>query len=983
MANYATLKDAIQQVIKQNGNNEITGAIMQSSLLSMIDALGGNYQYAGIATPTTNPGTPDQNVFYLASTAGTYINFGGIVLADGELAILKYNGTWYKDSTGAASLEMVGQLGQIIKTESGVYDDYYGQIITPYSGFICTDKMLYNKKVTQLAISPYETLFWKQDGTYMGYSTTKVVCDNSTNWASGYSEHNPNDAYYVAFMWVDSVQTEVDGSFYTAFALEKTLREVADEFDNNLQKVVDASVYKIQTELGTYNDSNGDVFPTTTTTRTPKIPYVEDFYISSPFYEVLFWSESVYQGYQKAVTTIKSPYSNTTHFALVFKTNVLTTVMYSPYETSKIRSGIDLDIMNESIKVHITQNEGYDETNPSNSYISGATGYCRTDRIPIIDGYDFDVTPVWYLFFDEDYVFIQQSHSMSDKPSNAIYVGVYWTSPQIGVYYKKIVQSVDDFIEQIIVGNTPLPKNGKNVILPLASTQGAGLMSQQDKIKLDTLQPNIEITGSGIAKNASSFGFLPNASASANNQAIANALNGGGTILVDLPGIYDISAPIKISSNTTLIFGANTFVRMRSNDYAVINVGAYTRTYDENIALIGLNLIANTHYPRLYDIYDNTQNDNIIYGLRGYINFFYVKNLYIADYQLLDQQTTGYGANICTFEDVVIERVCIKGGKDGLHFGRGKRLVVRDCKFACYDDACTMNAYDFSASQPEVGWIDGVLVENCYDMVHPNHLSAGFFSRFMGGAWKNWESGGEVMLGSTVVVEENGVKRMYRVAGNALERGYKFITTTKPTNTDVGTIEFLDEQTVTRTIGGVTETTTMKIPWVLQQTQDVGYDGGTRNITLRNIHLQKTRTFCIQYYQDNEWMNAIVPNALGVSVIENIVFDGISQEYADDIGGSYPALLYVNCPTNNIKILNSYIKHRVAVNYSKISDIAGLVYNEAIYTLGNNIFASPTPVYVASFGTIPNRVRMFGNILKDANATVQSDGTTFVTTDIV
>lgn len=112
MANYATLKAAIQDVIKTNGNNEITGALLQQSLLAMINSLGYGYQYMGLATPTTNPGTPDQNVFYLASTAGTYTNFDALVLTDGEIAILKYNGAWSKDSTGAASLEKVNQLGQ-------------------------------------------------------------------------------------------------------------------------------------------------------------------------------------------------------------------------------------------------------------------------------------------------------------------------------------------------------------------------------------------------------------------------------------------------------------------------------------------------------------------------------------------------------------------------------------------------------------------------------------------------------------------------------------------------------------------------------------------------------------------------------------------------------------------------------------------------------------------------------------------------------
>lgn len=111
MANYASLKAAIQQAVKTNGNNEITGALLQQTLFAMVNSLGGYYQFAGIATSTTNPGTPDQNVFYIASTAGTYSNFGGLVLADGEIAILKWNGVWSKDSTGAATQESVNKLG--------------------------------------------------------------------------------------------------------------------------------------------------------------------------------------------------------------------------------------------------------------------------------------------------------------------------------------------------------------------------------------------------------------------------------------------------------------------------------------------------------------------------------------------------------------------------------------------------------------------------------------------------------------------------------------------------------------------------------------------------------------------------------------------------------------------------------------------------------------------------------------------------------
>lgn len=104
MANYATLKTAIADVIKTNGTNAITGALLQQCLLSMVDSLGTGYQYMGIATPTTNPGTPDQRVFYLAATAGTYTNFGGLVL-NGRLSILKYTNSWSVETINLPSMD--------------------------------------------------------------------------------------------------------------------------------------------------------------------------------------------------------------------------------------------------------------------------------------------------------------------------------------------------------------------------------------------------------------------------------------------------------------------------------------------------------------------------------------------------------------------------------------------------------------------------------------------------------------------------------------------------------------------------------------------------------------------------------------------------------------------------------------------------------------------------------------------------------------
>lgn len=86
MAKWDALKDAVAEVVRQNGSGAITGTNLQGILLSIINSLGENMNFAGIATPETNPGSlSDGGVFYIALTPGTYSNFGGEILTDENL----------------------------------------------------------------------------------------------------------------------------------------------------------------------------------------------------------------------------------------------------------------------------------------------------------------------------------------------------------------------------------------------------------------------------------------------------------------------------------------------------------------------------------------------------------------------------------------------------------------------------------------------------------------------------------------------------------------------------------------------------------------------------------------------------------------------------------------------------------------------------------------------------------------------------------
>lgn len=96
MANWDNLKSAIQSVIKTNGNQDITGQLLQNTLLQMVNSVGANAAFCGVATPSTNPGIPDGPVFYLANTRGLYPNFGNAKISN-EVAVLKWSdGAWLK-----------------------------------------------------------------------------------------------------------------------------------------------------------------------------------------------------------------------------------------------------------------------------------------------------------------------------------------------------------------------------------------------------------------------------------------------------------------------------------------------------------------------------------------------------------------------------------------------------------------------------------------------------------------------------------------------------------------------------------------------------------------------------------------------------------------------------------------------------------------------------------------------------------------------
>lgn len=118
MANWSNLKSSINSVIKTNANQEITGQVLQNVLNTIVSTVGENATFVGVATPTTNPGTPDGNVFYIAKNPGVYPNFSSIEVYVYEIGILYWNtSSWEKHSISLSKLIEEVNISNIYPTD--------------------------------------------------------------------------------------------------------------------------------------------------------------------------------------------------------------------------------------------------------------------------------------------------------------------------------------------------------------------------------------------------------------------------------------------------------------------------------------------------------------------------------------------------------------------------------------------------------------------------------------------------------------------------------------------------------------------------------------------------------------------------------------------------------------------------------------------------------------------------------------------------
>lgn len=422
--------------------------------------------------------------------------------------------------------------------------------------------------------------------------------------------------------------------------------------------------------------------------------------------------------------------------------------------------------------------------------------------------------------------------------------------------------------------------NEKEVYVLRIETEASTNHQVESVITWDALEPSPEYTGKE------------------NRIAFQRLLDKAGTIRIETPGVYEVEDTLIIKSHTRLIFGAGVYLKRASSSagsFFMMNEGALKREYDTDITIEGLHLITNGVEAR---------HNAAVYGLTGELSFFYIKRLRIFDFECLDLPRLSFGIHVCTFEDLVIERIHVEGRKDAVHLGKGNKFVIRHGLFRTFDDPIALNAHDYAVANPQMGWIEDGLIEDCYDLDEDE--TTGYFCRILAGAWVDWYEGMEIQNSDTVV--HNG--RVYRAFQEPDGTFYKSVT--PPVHTE-GRV----------TLDGIN--------WVMVQ-EEVTYQCGCRNIHFKDIHLQKKREFALSIHFDHDKYSRSVYPGAKMPVQQNLVFENLIVENEVD------SLVRSITPVDSVKILNSVVdNNRIQLETLPETEEA---YGETQVLLSGNTFTS-------------------------------------------
>lgn len=375
-------------------------------------------------------------------------------------------------------------------------------------------------------------------------------------------------------------------------------------------------------------------------------------------------------------------------------------------------------------------------------------------------------------------------------------------------------------------------------------------------------------------KTPAAFGFSPEASAATNVAALQAALSGGGLVIIDQPGVYDLNDTVLLDSDTRLICAPGVVLRKVAPYCNVLtNRGAVTKTYNENITIEGLEICVN----------GQEGNPELVPGLRAQLGFHYVKGLTLKDVTCLDGGPHQYLMYVVTWEHLQLENVRLIGHKDGLKLNNGHDAVIRNLDLTTYDDGLSLCGTDYASTLLEVGDVYNVRYENVTD-----HQFADIFGRtclIYTGSWADYQKDNEYGSGDFCLHEG----RLYQVVANG---GFLAIATDAPTHT-AGLVTGVDG-----------------IPWRYIQPCDF-HQTNVHDVTFHNCIFEKAGNIVANfdvpdwYYRELEGIHRpAYPGTEGNSscwgiTLSNCRLTGTGPQVLVNVMGNMTDVSFVGCHVSN------------------------------------------------------------------------------------
>jgi hypothetical protein len=380
---------------------------------------------------------------------------------------------------------------------------------------------------------------------------------------------------------------------------------------------------------------------------------------------------------------------------------------------------------------------------------------------------------------------------------------------------------------------------------------------------------SIETDAIRTIKNPKAFGFLPTASADQNVIALQAAVSGGGLIIIDTPGVYELNNTILLDSNTRLICSHGVvFKKAAPYCNVLLNRGALTKEYNENITIDGLEISVNGYEAM----------PTLVRGLRAQLGFFYIKNLSIKNFVCLDGEAWQFLIYIVTWEHLYIDHVRLAGDKDGIKLNNGHDAIIKNLDLTTYDDGMSLCGTDYQSVVVEVGDVYNVCYSNVTDHQYKNIF--GRTCLIYTGSWADYAEGNE-----------------YRSSDFCLNEGKLYQCTN-----DHG---FIETSSITPVHSSGIVTGADGISWRYIQNCDF-YHTDVYNVTFDNCIFEKSGNLLAVWIESGDYQRNYYPGteklsgARGIS-ITNCKISSSAQQVLICAIGNIRDVIISNCVLDNLE----------------------------------------------------------------------------------